>query len=125
MPLVIFAGVLTLNFFIGSIWNGVLVVVILGVLVIPMILNTNYTITDNLTLRVKCGLFVNMVIDIDSIRKIEFTRSVLSSPALSMDRIEIFYNKFDSVIVSPDNKMEFIAKLQSINPAIEIKNPAK
>lgn len=125
MPLVIFAGVLTLNFFIGSIWNGILVVVILGVLVIPMILNTNYTITDNLTLRVKCGLFVNMVIDIDSIRKIEFTRSVLSSPALSMDRIEIFYNKFDSVIVSPDNKMEFIAKLQSINPAIEIKNPAK
>ena len=125
MPLVIFAGVLTLNFFIGSIWNGVLVVVILGVLVIPMILNTNYTITDNLTLRVKCGLFVNMVIDIDSIRKIEFTRSVLSSPALSMDRIEIFYNKFDSVIVSPDKKLEFIAELQSINPTIEIKNPAK
>ena len=125
MPLVIFAGVLTLNFFIGSIWNGVLLVVILGVLVIPMILNTNYTITDNLTLRVKCGLFVNMVIDIDSIRKIEYTRSVLSSPALSMDRIEIFYNKFDSVIVSPDKKLEFIAELQSINPAIEINKPAK
>jgi hypothetical protein len=43
----------------------------------------------------------------------------MSSPALSLDRIEIFYNKFDSVIISPKNKADFVAELKSINPAIE------
>lgn len=44
---------------------------------------------------------------------------MLSSPALSLDRLEVFYNKFDSVIISPQNKEDFIVALQNINPAIE------
>jgi len=67
---------------------------------------------------VKCGFVINIRIDIATITKIEPTNTMLSSPALSFDRIEVFYNKYDSVIISPGDKAGFIAKLQQINPAI-------
>jgi cytosine/uracil/thiamine/allantoin permease len=92
---------------------------VFAVIFLPMFFNTTYTIKNQETLAVKCGWFVNISMDIQFIRKIVNTRSVLSSPALSLDRIEIFYNKFDSVIISPQNKANFIAELKSINPAIE------
>lgn len=91
---------------------------IVGVVLFPILLNTNYTITTDATLRIKCGLFLNLLIPIASIKKIVPTKTILSSPALSLDRIEIFYNQYDSVIISPENKEDFIIQLQHINPAI-------
>lgn len=59
-------------------------------------------------------------VEIQSIRKIYKTRNPLSSPALSLDRIAIVYNKFDEVLISPKNKKEFIDELLKINPAIVV-----
>lgn len=42
-------------------------------------------------------------------------------PAISLDRIEIRCGKFNSVIISPKQKVEFINHLKSINPNIELK----
>jgi len=109
----------------GLYWGAVLLMLIMGVSYIPMLVNTRYTIINDETLKIKCGLFLNQTIEIKSIRKIEDTRTVLSSPALSLDRIEIFYNKFDSVIVSPENKTDFVVELQSLNPAIEYRDKQK
>ena len=69
-------------------------------------------------LKVKCSFFV---IDIATITKIENTNSVLSAPALSMDRIEVFYNKYDSVVISPGDKAGFIARLKETNPEVIVK----
>ena len=44
-----------------------------------------------------------------------------SAPANSFDRIEIIYNKFDSIIISPENKQQFIESLLVINPDIKVK----
>lgn len=60
-------------------------------------------------------------IDIQSIRKIYKTNSPLSSPALSIDRIAICYDKFEEILVSPKDRNGFIHELLKINPDIEVK----
>ncbi len=119
IPIVILAGVVILNIISGDYWGSVFCTVIVLIVLAPMILNTNYTIKGDGSLRVRCGFLINILIDINTIRKIETTKSVLSSPALSLDRLEVFYNKYDSVMISPQNKDAFVAQLQNINPTIE------
>lgn len=119
IPIVILAVVVGVNIIVGDYWGSIFCAAIVLAVVGPMILNTNYTVRGDGSLKVRCGFFVNLLVDINTIRKIETTKSILSSPALSFDRLEVFYNKFDSVIISPKNKEEFIAQLQNINPAIE------
>lgn len=60
-------------------------------------------------------------IDIKSIKKIYSTHNPLSSPALSLDRIAVVYNKYDEVLISPKERADFIAELLKINPNIEVK----
>lgn len=59
-------------------------------------------------------------IDIKSIRKIYSTNNPLSSPALSLDRIAVVYNKYDEVLISPKERADFIQELLKINPNIEV-----
>lgn len=119
IPIVILAGVVSFSVIVGDYWGSIFCAAVVLAVVLPMLLNTRYTIGNDGSLKVRCGFFVNLRIDINTIRKIEATKSMLSSPALSLDRLEVFYNKFDSVIISPQNKEDFIAALQNINPAIE------
>lgn len=55
-----------------------------------------------------------------SIKNISETRNPISSPALSLDRLEIVYNRFDSVLISPADKIDFIAELLHRKPDIEV-----
>ncbi len=59
-------------------------------------------------------------IDIHTIKRIYKTNNPLSSPALSLDRIAIVYNKYDEVLISPKLKKEFVDELLKINPTIQI-----
>lgn len=85
-----------------------------------MYLSTTYKIVNNEELVVKVGFLMNIKIDIKKIVEIKKTKSMISSPAWSLNRIEIFYNKYDSVIISPKNQTEFIQDLQKINSSIKI-----
>lgn len=49
---------------------------------------------------------------ISEIKKIVRTKNPLSAPALSMDRLEISYGKFEMALVSPKDRHQFIAKLK-------------
>lgn len=60
-------------------------------------------------------------IDIKTIRKVYSTNNPLSSPALSLDRIAVVYNKYDEVLISPKEREAFIQELLKINPNIEVK----
>lgn len=97
---------------------GILLLVM--IFVIHMFMTTNYTI-DGDSLKIKCGFFFNETIDIKTIKKISETNNALSSPATSLDRIEINYGKFDSVIISPKLKKEFIDEIIAINSSVEVK----
>lgn len=84
------------------------------------ILSLRYTIENNMLI-VTTKVFYQKSIDIKSIRKIEETNTIISASANSFDRLEIIYNKFDSLIVSPENKQRFIEDLLAIHPEIEVK----
>ena len=65
-------------------------------------------------------IFMGAKIDIKTIKKIYSTNNPLSSPALSLDRIAVVYNKFDEVLISPKEREAFIQELLKINPNIEV-----
>lgn len=81
--------------------------------------STKYTIMDNGILKVKCGLFYNKSFDINKIKSIVKSNNLISSPAPSLDRIELAYGKFDLIIISPKDKLKFAHSLTKINPKIE------
>jgi len=81
-------------------------------------ISTYYEI-GNGVLRVKSGFLLNRSIPIDAITKIEATNNPISAPATSLDRLEVFYNIYESVIISPKKKGAFIAHLKQLNPNIQ------
>ncbi len=101
-------------------WIGVIVFLGLISLIITISISTKYMIEDNFLI-VKSMFVVYKKIDIHSVKKIEKTNSILSAPALSLDRIRIQYNKFDEVLISPKEYQEFMSSMTSINPNIEVK----
>lgn len=103
----------------NKVWMGILIMVLTLFFILYTLLSIKYTI-ENDKLTINCTALMTINIEINSIRKVVETYNPLSSPAASIDRLELFYNKFDSVLISPKNKKEFIYKLLEINPAIEI-----
>ncbi|MCV9926090.1 PH domain-containing protein [Flavobacterium sp. LS1R49] len=93
----------------------------LAILFILHLFSTTYYIITENNLIVKSGFLVSITVDIRNIKKMSETNTLLSSPALSFDRLEVLYNKFDTVVISPKDKQEFIQTLKNINPEIEIK----
>ena len=81
--------------------------------------STEYTIMDSGILKVKCGFFYNKRFDINKIKSVAKTRNLISSPAPSLDRIEITYGRFDVIVISPKDKNEFAKELIKVNPKIE------
>ena len=88
--------------------------------ILHMFFQTVYVI-QNGQLKIKLGFFSFRFINIDEIKEIAKTSSILSSPAPSFDRIEIKYGNFDSVIISPKNKLSFSRELVMLNPKIKNK----
>jgi len=103
-----------------SVWIGLVIISLLLTFIIHMILTTYYII-DGKSLRIKSGIFVNKLVPIDTIHKITETDSLESSPANSLDRLELRYNKFERIIISPKDKINFIKKLTELNTEIEVR----
>ena len=74
-----------------------------------MLLSTYYQVGEH-ELKVRCGPFV-WRIDRSSIQSIKPSRTLLSSPALSLDRLEIRYGDHRSIMVSPLSREAFIEDL--------------
>jgi len=108
----------------GSLMTAIIFTPLSIFLIVPIWLNTYYYLGEN-ELLVKCGLFNIAKIDYRSIISVNKTRSLISSPALSLDRLEItsaaksggFNN---SVIISPKDKQGFTEQLKIRNKNIEI-----
>ena len=102
-----------------QIWLGALFLGLFLLFIVHMFSTTYYTIEGD-SLKIKCGFLYNQTIPIAAIRKIESTRNPLSAPALSLDRLEISYGKWDSVLVSPRGHRGFAQHLKELNPTIEL-----
>ena len=100
-----------------SIWT-VIFLLILFAFIVHIFLKTHYTISNH-ELKIKSGFFSYKPINIAEIKEISNTKSILSSPAPSFDRIKIIYGKFDFIIISPKDKLNFANDLLEINPQIK------
>lgn len=128
-PLLIFVFVLFFGPFFSNIVKGefssnsILAIALLTViflLILPLFFRTIYIIDGN-ELKVKCGYFSYKPIKIDQIQEISKTRSIMSSPAPSFDRILIKYEQHNEIILSPKHKEDFASMLTKINPKIKNK----
>jgi hypothetical protein len=75
---------------------------------------------DGETLKIRNGFIYRKDIEISNIKSIKKSNSIISSPAAVFDKIEINYNKYDSVLVSPNDKESFANDLLAINPSIKL-----
>lgn len=96
----------------------VLDVLIVGILVL-MGINTKYTLYNDGKLKVVCG-FLPSRYDVRKAVSVKPTRSLLSAPAVSLDRIEVKFKKGLPLVVSPRDKQGFIAALKAVNPEIKV-----
>ena len=85
-----------------------------------MLTSIKYTV-ENQNLNIKAGFLINQNINIMNIESIKRSKNILSSPAASLDRLEIIENNKNSILISPKNKIEFIEELKKINPLIDVK----
>ena len=119
LPLVIILAGFGFIVVYNRVWFGLAIIIILASLIIHMVLTTYYQI-DGRVLRIKSGFLFNKAIAIESIRKIAGTKGNLNTQSISTGRIEIMYNKSDSIILSPKDITGFIDELVKANPGIEL-----
>lgn len=117
IPLILFLGFEALFLITGEFIPAIVLFLVIAFGFLPAFFNTYYLIKDD-KLKIRSGYFFNTEIQISEIRRIETTRTLLSSPALSLDRLEVHYNKYDTVVISPEDKQEFVKQLQRLNPSI-------
>ncbi len=99
-------------------WAILIIIASMTAVITFLLFSMKYTVSGD-TLSVKCGFISYGNYNISKIKSIRTTRTILSAPASSLDRIEIKFEKGLPLVLSPRNKQEFVAKLQQINPNIQ------
>lgn len=77
-----------------------------------LMISTQYDITED-ELRIRSGPF-RWTIKLSDIQSVTPTKSLISSPALSTDRLEICYEENRKVLVSPVDKERFTASVTGL-----------
>lgn len=100
--------------------QGIKIIILspIGLFLLWFWFQTGYTIADNLLI-IRYGPFKKNI-QIDEIHSLRETKNPFSAPALSMDKLELSFTKFDMVAISPKNKNEFVQQLLKQNPRIKI-----
>lgn len=112
-------GGTTVLFVIKIVWIGLLINIPLIAWLLHMGYNTYYII-ENGTLYITCGLFYKEQFLVADIIQVRATNNPLSSPALSMERLEIQCKDKKTVMISPRQKTDFIQELIRLNPQIKV-----
>ena len=121
VAIAVFLGAMLVSY--DIVWSLVinsLLIVAITWLLVDMLIHTDYTIS-NRRLIIRCGVLYRMTLPIDNITSISLKSSLVSSPALSLTRIELRYGKHNRVYISPQNQDSFISDLMTVNPQIILK----
>ena len=122
---------------IGIIWGGVTVLLIYQEIwwiaafmllllswITHLFLTTKYILEGD-TLHIQSGFLYKKKINISEVQTIIESNNPLSSPAASLDRLEIRKTPWDYVLISPKQKEDFIQAMLKKNPNIEVKRRKK
>lgn len=103
---------------VGEIIAALLFPILLSIFIVWLWLTTYYVIDDK-NLIVRYGPF-KKIIPFYSIKSVKKTMNPLSSPALSLKRLEITYGQYDTVLISPKDRDEFMDVLAKHCPYAKI-----
>jgi len=117
IPIAFLLGATLYLYIANGVWPGIIITSLVTFFITYFCWHVKYIIIDK-DLFVKAGFLVNSRIPIQDIKCITRTNNPLSSTALSLDRIQIFYGKSKSLIISPQNRSMFVNQLKEINPNI-------
>ena len=120
IPVIMVSCLTGILFAINHFWAGSVLAAAVVAFIAYLCIDTFYELTADMKLRVRSGFFFNQVIYVNSIKKIRCTKNTQASPALSADRLQIFYNRYGVLMISPREQQNFINELTKINPRIEI-----
>lgn len=98
-------------------WWGFAVLVLPFALMTWNLLSTQYVVSAD-TLAVRCMLF-RKTVPLSSVTMLRGSRDFRSSPALSLDRIEVLAGG-DSVLVSPREREAFVEAIRSRQPSVVV-----
>jgi hypothetical protein len=104
---------------VNSIWIGFIINFLTTLFIIYTLITTKYTINKD-KLRIQCGFLYDETVTINNIISMTETRNPLSSPAASLDRLELKLKNSHSILISPKEKDEFIDHILQINPEVEV-----
>lgn len=90
---------------------------------VHILLSTWYRITADGYLIAHCSIFPEKKIKIEDISAVETSVLPVSSYALSLDRLIIYKEDMQWLLVSPTDKKEFLRCLRKFNPEIKVKEP--
>ena len=100
----------------GRWWTVPLLVAPLGLMTWTL-LSTYYVVSSD-SLSVRC-LLLRTTVPLASVTMLRASRDLRSSPALSLDRIEVLYDN-GSVLVSPKDKTAFVRAIRLRKPSIVV-----
>lgn len=98
-------------------WASALLAVVL--LFVEWLFRTTYYVIAGDELLIRSGVF-RWRIPIARIESVEPTNNPLSSPALSLDRLDIRYDGGKNILVSPEDREGFVGALMAVNPDISV-----
>lgn len=121
--LLIMAGSTILAFVTGKSPVAMIILLLSTLLCIHILLSTWYRITADGYLIAHCSIFPEKKVKIEEITAVETTVLPVSSYALSLDRLIIYRNDQQWLLISPTDKKEFLRCLRKFNPEIKVKDP--
>lgn len=103
-----------------NVW-AIITMLAVAMLVLHILFNTWYKVTADGLLIAHCSFFPEKRVPISQITALERTIMPVSSYALSLDRLIVYKEGKQWLLISPVNEKEFIRLLRKINPNIELK----
>ncbi|OXB17604.1 PH domain-containing protein [Flavobacterium reichenbachii] len=121
LTLSVIFGLILAGLFYNKNWIGFSFILFAIGIFILMFWTTYYIIEDQ-KLKIKFCFLYNFSIEIQNIKKISQMLIHANLPAFSYIKLEIFYNKFDRILIAPKDETRFIEAVKRINPEIEIES---
>lgn len=122
VPMLLFLGIIVSMIVKGEDTSGILttsgIFLAVYLFISYLLLHTEYAIDADI-LYVKSGFVYRKHLDISRITSVKKTKNIFSAPAASLDRIQLTYDKFGVLVLSPKEKENFVKDLVVINPTIK------
>lgn len=119
IPLGILLGSILGVFVVNGVWAGAAIILAVVLFIGHMFYTTRYSVTGT-SLRIVCGMLYRKTIDIRAIESVRSSNTLASSPAASLDRMELILRGGERITISPKDKQGFLRHLRTVNDRIDI-----